>query len=75
MTANGIGCYGVPGRMLYGGLNLDGSVVKPADDWNSAYYGKPVLPPQILLKGEVHNAQADKLLETATNSSSTKATQ
>ena len=58
---------------LYGGLNLDGSVIKPADDWNSAYYGKEVLPPQILLKGEVHNKQADKLLKTIANAASGKA--
>ena len=50
---------------LYGGLNVEGSSIKPADDWNSAYYGKEVLPPQILIKGEVHNKQADKLIKTA----------
>jgi len=58
---------------LYGGLNVDGSVVKPADDWNSAYYGKEVLPPQILLKGEVHNKQADKLFKTVAGAGSAKA--
>jgi lipid-binding SYLF domain-containing protein len=60
---------------LYGGLNVDGSVIKPADDWNSAYYGKEVLPPQILLKGEVHNKQADKLLKTAADATSARAKQ
>jgi len=50
---------------LYGGLNLEGSSIKPANDWNSAYYGKDVLPPQILIQGQVHNKQADKLINTA----------
>jgi lipid-binding SYLF domain-containing protein len=48
---------------LYGGLNFEGSVVKTADDWNRSYYGKPVLPPDILLTQSVHNRQADDLLK------------
>jgi len=50
---------------LYGGLNVEGSSIKPADDWNAAYYGKDVQPPQILIQGQVHNKQADKLIKTA----------
>jgi lipid-binding SYLF domain-containing protein len=50
---------------LYGGLNVEGSSIKPADDWNEAYYGKAVQPPQILIQGQVHNKQADKLIKTA----------
>jgi lipid-binding SYLF domain-containing protein len=58
---------------LYGGLNMEGSSIKPADDWNIAYYGKEVQPPQILLKGEVHNKQADKLIKTVAGAGSAKA--
>jgi lipid-binding SYLF domain-containing protein len=47
---------------LYGGLNLDGTVIKPSDDWNEAYYKKQVLPPDILVRGSVHNKGSDKLL-------------
>ena len=47
---------------IYGGLNLDGTVVTSADDWNSAYYGKSVLPPDILVRKEVSNKGAAKLL-------------
>ena len=47
---------------LYGGLNLDGTVVSVNDDWNKAYYGKPVLPPDILIKANVSNKGAAKLL-------------
>lgn len=50
---------------LYGGLNVEGSSIKPADDWNSAYYNKQVMPTDILIKGDVHNKQADKLIKTA----------
>jgi lipid-binding SYLF domain-containing protein len=46
---------------LYGGLNLEGSVISPANDWNNAYYGKNVLPPDVLLRGDAHNPQGDQL--------------
>jgi len=47
---------------VYGGLNLDGTVVKTNDDWNAAYYGKKALAPDILVRASAHNKQADKLL-------------
>ena len=47
---------------VYGGLNLDGTVVKTTDDWNSAYYGKSVLPPDILVRMNVQAKGAEKLL-------------
>jgi lipid-binding SYLF domain-containing protein len=47
---------------VYGGLNFDGTVVTAADDWNQVYYGKKVLPPDILVRGGVSNKGADKLL-------------
>ena len=47
---------------LYGGLNLDGTVVSVNDDWNKAYYGKPVLPPDVLVRGTVSSKSAAKLL-------------
>jgi lipid-binding SYLF domain-containing protein len=46
---------------VYGGLNLEGSVIDVADHWNRAYYGAAVLPPDILLRGTAHNAQGDRL--------------
>jgi SH3 domain-containing YSC84-like protein 1 len=51
---------------VYGGLNLDGTVVSPSNDWNKAYFGKPVLPPDILIRMSVHNKQADPLLANIT---------
>jgi lipid-binding SYLF domain-containing protein len=47
---------------VYGGLNLDGTVVTASDDWNSSFYGKKVLPPDILVRASAHNKSADKLL-------------
>jgi len=47
---------------VYGGINLDGTLVNLSDDWNKAFYGKPVLPPDILIKGSVSNKGANKLL-------------
>ncbi len=51
---------------VYGGLNLDGTVVAPSNDWNDAYYHKSVLPPDILIRQSVHNKQADALLAQVT---------
>jgi lipid-binding SYLF domain-containing protein len=44
---------------LYGGLNLDGTVVTASDDWNASFYGKKVLPPDILVRTSVHNEAPD----------------
>ena len=57
---------------VYGGLNFDGTVVTAADDWNQAYYGKKVLPPDILVRGGVSNKGADKLLAQVTAATSKK---
>jgi lipid-binding SYLF domain-containing protein len=46
---------------LYGGLNLEGSVITPANDWNNTYYGKSVLPPDILVRNDVRNPQGAAL--------------
>ena len=55
---------------VYGGINFDGTVVTAADDWNQAYYGKKVLPPDILVRGGVSNKGADKLLSQVTAATS-----
>ena len=51
---------------VYGGLNLDGTVVSSNGDWDKAYYGKAVLPPDILMKSAASNKGADKLLAEVT---------
>jgi lipid-binding SYLF domain-containing protein len=51
---------------LYGGFSVDGSVVGVRTSLNQAYYGKPVTPTDILIKGGVMNPQAVGLLEAVT---------
>ncbi|HSB79329.1 MAG TPA: lipid-binding SYLF domain-containing protein [Candidatus Methylomirabilis sp.] len=48
---------------LYAGLSLEGAVVAVREALNSAYYGKPVTPTQILIQREVSNPQAAGLIE------------
>jgi lipid-binding SYLF domain-containing protein len=55
---------------LYGGLNLEGAVIGVSNDWNESYYGRGVLPPDILLRASVHNMQADRLAAAITRASS-----
>ncbi len=47
---------------LYGGLSVDGAIVKTRSDWNNAYYGAVVTPTDILLKRSVANPQSEGLL-------------
>jgi lipid-binding SYLF domain-containing protein len=49
---------------LYGGLSIEGAVVKVRDEWNSAFYGKEVAPTDILVKPTVRNALAISLADT-----------
>jgi SH3 domain-containing YSC84-like protein 1 len=32
----------------YAGITLEGSLIKPRNEWNAAYYGRPVTPLQVL---------------------------
>jgi lipid-binding SYLF domain-containing protein len=48
---------------IYGGLNLDGTVLAISNEWNDAYYSKKgILPPDILVRANAHNKGAAKLL-------------
>jgi len=51
---------------VYGGLNLDGTVINTSDDWNKAYYGKPVTQPDILVRANVHNKGSNALIAALT---------
>ncbi len=46
---------------VFGGLTIEGAVVKIRDGWNAAYYNKSVRPSDILLARNVSNPQADSL--------------
>ncbi|HEV3239938.1 MAG TPA: lipid-binding SYLF domain-containing protein [Casimicrobiaceae bacterium] len=54
---------------VYGGVNFDGTVVSTSDQWNGIYYGKPVHAVDILVRGNVHNKQANELLNLLTAAS------
>ena len=48
---------------VYGGLNLDGTVVHANGSWNDAFYGgKNLLPPDILIRKTVQSPKATPLL-------------
>jgi lipid-binding SYLF domain-containing protein len=47
---------------VYGGLNLDGTLINLSDEWNQAFYGKKVLPPDILVRMDVRAKGAETLL-------------
>lgn len=51
---------------VYGGVNFDGTVVSTSDAWNQIYYGKPVHAVDILVRMNVHNKQANELLNLLT---------
>jgi lipid-binding SYLF domain-containing protein len=52
---------------VYGGLNLDGTVIGITNDWNEIFYNKKgILPPDILVRGTAHNKGADKLVASVT---------
>jgi lipid-binding SYLF domain-containing protein len=51
---------------LYGGFSVDGSVAGVRTALNQAYYGKPVTPADILIKGAVKNPQAAALIDAVT---------
>lgn len=52
---------------VYGGLNLDGTVINISNDWNEAFYQKKgILPPDILVRNTAHNKGADKLVAAVT---------
>lgn len=56
----------VRAKGLYGGINVEGTVIDVRDSYNKAYYGKKVAPVDILVKGEVTNPQADALVKQLT---------
>jgi SH3 domain-containing YSC84-like protein 1 len=58
---------------LYGGLNLDGTVIAISNDWNELYYQKKgVLPPDILVRKTAHRKGADKLIADVTRAARKK---
>ena len=58
---------------LYGGLNLDGTVIAISNEWNEAYYNKKgTLPPDILVRMTARNKGGDKLVTDVTRAGGKK---
>lgn len=47
----------------FGGVSLDGAVIKVREKLNEAYYGRPATPADILVKRRVHNPHARTLID------------
>lgn len=45
----------------FGGISVEGAVIKPRYEWNNTYYGKEVRLVDILMNSTVSNPQADNL--------------
>ena len=52
---------------IYGGVNIEGAVLKIRNDWNQDYYGKPTSPREILIEAAVTNPHADTLRSAVAN--------
>ncbi len=48
-------------RGVYGGLSLEGAVLKARNKWNKAYYGAKVRPSDIILRDSVYNPSSARL--------------
>jgi lipid-binding SYLF domain-containing protein len=60
----------VRSKGLYGGINLDGSVITVDDNANQAFYGRPVTPVDILIKGSVRSSLDDSLIRAVSRAAS-----
>ena len=49
-------------RGLYAGVSLQGAVVSTRDEWNRSYYARAVTPADILIRGDVKDANAGPLI-------------
>ena len=47
------------------GISLEGAVIAARDEYNKTYYGKPLRPVDILVKGDVSNPRSAKLRNAA----------
>jgi lipid-binding SYLF domain-containing protein len=54
----------VRSKGLYGGINLDGSVINVDEEGNQIFYGRPATPVDILSKGSINSPMGDKLKHT-----------
>jgi SH3 domain-containing YSC84-like protein 1 len=53
----------VRAKGLFAGVSLEGAVLSAKDEWNSAYYGKPVTPTDIIIRRAAQNPHSERLRE------------
>ncbi len=46
---------------VYGGITLEGSLIKARDEWNEAYYGRPITPRDLISSNAVQNPDSRAL--------------
>ncbi len=56
---------------IYGGINIEGAVIKTRNSWNNAYYNEVTSPRKILIEGSATNPHADDLRTAVANLSAT----
>jgi lipid-binding SYLF domain-containing protein len=52
---------------IYGGINIEGAVLKIRKDWNHDYYGSDTSPREILIERTATNSHADSLRNAVAN--------
>lgn len=52
---------------IYGGVNIEGAVLKIRKDWNRDYYSNETSPRAILIEGSATNSHADELRSAVAN--------
>ena len=57
---------------LYGGLNLDGTVVSVSDEWNTSFYGKRASADEVLVKRSVSSPKSSRLLRAVAGGASAR---
>ena len=52
-------------RGLYGGVSLEGALLKTRNDWNEAYYGAAVRPTDVIYRNNAYNPRSANLQQAA----------
>ena len=52
---------------IYGGINIEGAVIKTRNDWNHSYYGGKTSPRTIIIERSATNPHADQLRNAVSN--------
>ena len=62
-------------KVLYAGLNLDGTVLSANDAWNTGFYGKPTTAIDILVRHEASSPKGEGLVNAVSDAAAQQAAQ